>query len=221
MFITLWEEHTSAQPPWQTSESFQIYRVLPVWKRMKINMCFTCFFQWCEWLITTRKHPRSFFHLPQSIPCQTQKKSILLPSACACHELHRKILAQGCLHNDQCCFFFSMKAGGCDWCCEAASVRLLPAGRAKSKHRLLREGGYKSSHLWLEVNITLCTWTQDGHQSAQSIVTIMSIIRIIRREILRNVENKSPLIRRVCRQKPRRLWGFLAGELTASTWSLK
>lgn len=55
--------------------------------------------------------------------------------------------------------------------------RLLPAGRAKSKHRLLREGGYESSHLWLEVNIRMWTGTEDGDQSVQSSVMIMSIIR--------------------------------------------
>lgn len=143
-------------------------------------MCFTCFFQWAEWLIPTQKTPRSYqqehktisvLHVLSSLSCENTRKWILIPSACTEKSRHIKVsmmintAAQ-----------FSMKAGGLDWCSEAASVRLLPAGRAKSKQRPLREGGYKSSHLGLEVNIKMCTLTVDGHQSDQCIALPMSII---------------------------------------------
>lgn len=136
-------------------------------------MCFTCFSQRGEnlpGLILEKAQNQFFLSIPPINLMQNTKKCI--KRMCfADKSPHMKV---SIMINTS--ILFSMKAGGCDWCSEAASVGLLPAGRAKSKLRLLRVEGYKSSHLWLEVNIKM--YTEDGHQSAQSSVMIRSIIRM-------------------------------------------
>lgn len=146
---------------------------------------------------------------------------------------------------------FLVKARGCDWCSEAASVGLLPAGRAKSKHQLLREGGYESSHLWLEViskcalrlrmdikvlGLVLWLYPLSGGEIEVWMAEITGRSWMIMlfglggdfycREMPFRVHPHwllyctVPIISHVCRQKPKGLSGFCAGELTESTWSL-
>lgn len=123
-------------------------------------MCFTWFF-YSSWMTDSKSETshglltaqiQFFLLLPPVNSKQNTKKWTFLTSACARSLMCRKnpstwrfpwwsILP----------FCFLVKAGGCDWCSEASSVGLLPAGRAKSKRWLLRVGGYESSHLWLEV----------------------------------------------------------------------
>lgn len=74
---------------------------------------------------------------------------------------------------------FSTQAGGCDWYSEAASVGLLPAGRAKIKAQASEGRVDMKVHTsdWKSIS-KCCPSTEDGHQSAQSIVMVMSIIRM-------------------------------------------
>lgn len=155
--------------------------------------------------------------------------------------MHRKIPAHEGFHNNQyCCSVFH--EGWRVWLMFWSRLSRPPTRwEGEIKAQASERSGYKSSHLRLEVNIKMCTSTKYGHQSSPFIVDDDCRLRpwsgcaVLRIEIKvwmpeitgwfllwRNVfgvQCTVHIIRHVSRQKPRGVWGFWAGELTASTWS--